>query len=372
MARKIFKKTMQILLVILLITLIGGMLYMRSDRFGINAAGARLERMQKSPNYKNGAFDNLENTPALAEDASYSKMLRKFFFEKKVRNSPSNPLPVIKTDLKNLPIDSNLYVWFGHSSYLLQLDGKKILVDPVLSEYASPVRISAKAFPMEYVYQPEDMPEIDILVITHDHWDHLDYNTLKAIQQRVKHIVTGLGVAAHLEKWGFPTEKITELYWGEEAYVDGFKFTSATARHFSGRTFTRNTTLWSSFILHSITKKIYIGGDSGYGKHFKEIGEQYGPFDYAILENGQYNQMWKYIHMMPEEVITAANELKAKYTMPVHSSKFALAMHEWDDSLIRVAKAAEENNYPIVTPKIGQVVSLDNYVKLPNWWEGID
>ena len=362
---------MQILLILLLLIFVGGFLYMRSDRFGTNATGERLARMQQASNYKNGAFDNIEFTPSLAEGASYSDVLKAFFFAKKVRNTPSTPLPIVKTDLKNLPVDSNLFVWFGHSSYLLQLDGKKILVDPVLSEYASPVRISTKAFPMEYVYQPGDMPDIDILVITHDHWDHLDYNTFMAIKDRVKHIVTGLGVAAHLEKWGFPSEKISELYWGEKAQVQGFEFTSTTARHFAGRTFKRNTTLWSSFVLQAANKKIFIGGDSGYGKHFKQIGEQYGPFDYAILENGQYNEMWKYIHMLPEEVIVASEDLKTSYTIPVHSSKFPLSIHSWDEPLIRVSKAAEENNFPIVTPKIGEVVSLDNYIKYPEWWKGI-
>lgn len=372
MFKKLSKRFMLTLLAVLLISIIGGLLYMRSDRFGAMASGDRLLHMKSKPNYKNGAFENLENTPALAEDATYLQMMKRFFFDKKTRNIPSVALPVIKTDLHNLPIDSNLYVWFGHSSYLLQIDRKKILVDPVFSTYASPVRISAKAFPMEYSYQPEDMPDIDILVITHDHWDHLDYNTFKAIQNKVKHIITGLGVAAHLEQWGFPSNRISELYWGDKAQIQDFTFTSTTSRHFSGRTFQRNKTLWSSFVLETPTKKIFIGGDGGYGKHFKEIGEKYGPFNYAILENGQYNEMWKYIHMMPEEVIVASKDLNATYTIPVHSSKFALAMHPWDESLIRITAAAEKQNFPILTPKIGELVSLDNYKKFPYWWVGID
>ncbi|MCA5005294.1 MBL fold metallo-hydrolase [Sphingobacterium bovistauri] len=363
---------MQILLILLVISIVGGLLYMRSERFGANANGERLSRMQKASNYKDGAFDNLEFTPALAEGTSYTDMLRGFFFSKKIRNTPSVPIPVIETDLKNLPLDSNIYVWFGHSSYYLQLDKKRILVDPVFSEYASPIRISVKAFSMTYNYSAADFPPIDIMIITHDHWDHLDYNTFQSIKSNVKHIVTGLGVGAHLEKWGYPANQITELFWGEEAQVDGLNFTSTTSRHFSGRTFTRNTTLWSSFVLKSNTKKIYIGGDSGYGKHFKEIGEKFGPFDYAILENGQYNQMWKYIHMMPEEVIQASKDLLAKYTIPVHSSKFPLANHAWDEPLIRVTKSAEVQNFPIITPKIGEVVSLDTYKKFPHWWNGID
>lgn len=372
MLRKILLRMLQILLILLVIVAVGGYLYMRSDRFGVNASGERLARMQKAPNYKNGAFENLEFTPDLAEGVTYPMVLKDFFFAKKVRNTPSTPLPVVRTDLKNLPLDSNLYVWFGHSSYYMQLDQKKIVVDPVFSEYASPVRISVKAFPLSYSYSADDFPEIDILVITHDHWDHLDYNTFQSIKDKVKHIVTGLGVGAHLEKWGFPSDKITELYWGEKANVDGFSFTSTPARHFSGRTFSRNTTLWTSFVLQSNTKKIFIGGDSGYGKHFKNIGNQYGPFDYAILENGQYNKMWKYIHMMPEEVIQASLDLQAKHAIPVHSSKFPLAHHAWDEPLIRVSQAAEKQNFPIIIPKMGEVLSLDTYQKHPHWWEGIE
>lgn len=369
---KYFKIFMQIILALLIITIIGGLLYMRSDRFGTAPLADRLLRMQSFPNYKNGAFDNLEFTPALAEGTSYTDMLKSFFFSKKVRNSPASPLPVIKSDLRNINPNENLLVWFGHSSYFLQVEGKRILVDPVFSEYASPIRVSVKAFPMEYTYTGDELPPIDILIITHDHWDHLDYNTFKRIKSKVKHIVTGLGVGAHLEKWGFPDNQITELYWGEKAEVEGLHFTAATSRHFSGRTFKRNTTLWSSFVLESSSKKLYIGGDSGYGKHFKEIGAKYGPFDLAILENGQYNEMWKYIHMMPEEVVQAAQDLRATYTLPVHSSKFPLANHPWDEPLIRVSQAAEKINYPLLTPKMGEIVPLDEYKKYDYWWEGLD
>lgn len=370
--KKILIRFMQIFLAVIVLIIIGGLLYMKHSRFGAESKGERLSNMQQKSNYKDAAFDNLEFTPALAEGVTYSDMLKNFFFNKKVRNIPTKPIPAIQTNLHDLPIDSNLYIWFGHSSYFLQLDNKKILVDPVFSEYATPVRISVKAFPATYNYTVDDIPNIDIMVITHDHWDHLDYNTFMKIKDRVKHIITGLGVGAHLEKWGYPANQITELYWGDSATIDGFDFTSATARHFSGRTFKRNVTLWSSFILTSQDKKIYLGGDSGYGKHFKEIGDQYGPFDYAILENGQYDAMWKYIHMMPEEVITAGNDLQAENIIPVHSSKFPLANHAWDEPLIRVTKAAKENNKSIIIPRIGEVVSLNETKTYPAWWIGID
>ncbi|MDR2285186.1 MAG: MBL fold metallo-hydrolase, partial [Sphingobacterium sp.] len=231
--------------------------------------------------------------------------------------------------------------------------------------------VSVRAFESEYNYQVDDLPESDILFITHDHWDHLDYNTFMKLKDKVKQIVTGLGVGAHLEKWGYPAGQITELYWGEHAEIDGFQIHSTTARHFSGRTFKRNTTLWSSFVLKG-SKRIFIGGDSGYGKHFKEIGNAHGPFDFAILENGQYNAMWKYIHMMPEEVVTATQDLQARYLIPVHSAKFPLANHAWDEPLKRVTEAASAQHIAIITPKIGQIVSLEEYKLYPRWWEGLE
>lgn len=368
--KKILTRSMQILLILVLLLVVGALLYMQHDRFGAKANGDRLARMQSQPNYKDGAFDNLEFTPALAEGTSYSDIFRSFFFAKKDRNAPTDTIPVIKTDLKKLPLDSNLYIWFGHSSYLIQLDGKRILVDPVFSKYATPVRIGVRAFKSTYNYTADDMPDIDILFLTHDHWDHLDYNTFMRLQHKVRHIVTGLGVGAHLEKWGYPAAQITELYWGEHTAVAGMQISSTTARHFSGRTFKRNVTLWSSFVLQG-TKKIFVGGDSGYGKHFKEIGQQHGPFDFAILENGQYNEMWSHIHMMPEEVITATGDLQAQYVIPVHSAKYPLANHAWDEPLIRVSQAAEDNDVPILTPSIGQVVYLDKPERSTSWWKDL-
>ncbi|NQD72084.1 MBL fold metallo-hydrolase [Sphingobacterium shayense] len=360
----------QVLFVLLGLLIIGTIIYLQHDRFGGTPSNDRLERMKNAATYRNGAFQNLEETPMVPEGVSTLEMLQGFFFNKDKRNVPKDTIPVMQTNLKNLPIDSNLYIWFGHSSYFLQMDGNRILVDPVFSKYATPVRISVRAFDYQYEYTAEDMPNIDILVITHDHWDHLDYNTFKKLQHKVKHIVTGLGVGSHLEKWGFPAANITELYWGESADVNELKFTSTPARHFSGRAFTRNTTLWSSFVLKG-TKNIFLGGDSGYGKHFRDIGAEYGPFDFAILENGQYNEMWKYIHMMPEEVVLVAKELQARYTIPVHSGKFPLANHAWDEPLIRVSKAAKENNVPIITPKVGQVVNFGDIPINEEWWKGI-
>ncbi|MGV6945425.1 MBL fold metallo-hydrolase [Sphingobacterium kyonggiense] len=366
--KKILLRMLYILLALIIIGFLGYYFLGKSDQVGSLASGKRLSRMEHTSTFHEGVYANLENTPAIKEGVSFVEMLRSFFFGKDKRNVPDKPLETIRTDLKSLNLNDDLLVWFGHSSYYLQLGGKRILVDPVFSKYASPVPISIKAFDMTNPYTAEDMPEIDILVITHDHWDHLDYKTFLKIKDRTKQIITSLGVGAHLEKWGYPAEKIHELYWGESYESDGFKFTAAPARHFAGRWTKRNTSLWSAFVLQKDDYKMFIGGDSGYGKHFKTIGEEHGPFDLAILENGQYNEYWKYIHMMPEEVVLAGEDLGAKDILPVHSAKFPLANHAWDEPLIRVTKEAKRKNRPIWTPQIGQVVYLKRENQFKEWW----
>src|SRR5258705_1704829 len=260
--------------------------------FGKNPWGERLIKIKKSPTYRDDIFQNESVTVMMAEKGAYFRVLKKFF-NKPENVKPPRSLPSIKTDLKKLSDGKPVIVWFGHSSYLIKIAGKNILVDPVFSGYASPFKIqSAKSFDGTNIYSADDMPPIDILVITHDHYDHCDYKTLLKLGNRAEHILTSLGVGSHLEYWGINSIKITELDWHESYEKDGLKFLSAPARHFSGRTFTRAKTLWASFILKARNFSIYIGADSGYDKHFKEIGEKHGPFDIAILESGQYNEEW--------------------------------------------------------------------------------
>jgi L-ascorbate metabolism protein UlaG (beta-lactamase superfamily) len=330
-----------------------------------------MERMKKSPNYRDGAFQNLNNTPSLKEGVSYYTVFKEFFFGKSKRVEPATVLPSNKTDLKQLDPNEDLIVWFGHSSYLMQLDGRRILVDPVFSGNASPLSFTTKSFKGTDVYTADDMPDIDYLLISHDHYDHLDHRTIVALRPKVKHVITGLGVGAHFEHWGYDTANIMERDWNDHIVLDpGFEVTLVPARHFSGRGFKRNGTLWTSFVLKTPGHKIFIGGDSGYDTHFATIGAQHGPFDLVMLENGQYNEYWKYIHMMPEEVVKAALELKAKKLFPVHWSKFALALHDWDEPILRVVKEARLKNMPLMHPMIGQVVRLDDTAKHDEWWTG--
>ncbi|WP_326984103.1 MBL fold metallo-hydrolase [Chryseobacterium sp. MYb264] len=340
--------------------------------FGAEANGKRLERMRKSKHYKNSQFQNLSHTPSIAEGYSMPKVMFDFMVKKKdPLLKPLHNIPSIHTDLGSFSKDQDVFIWLGHSSYYIQTDGVSFLIDPVLSLYGSPFKFFNKAFSGADIFKPEDIPSIDYLVITHDHYDHLDYPTVKAIKDRVGKVIVPLGVGAHLERWGYKPEQLIEEEWGGEAILkNSLKITFTPARHFSGRKMKRNVTLWTSYVLETPTKKLFLGGDSGYDTHFKMIGETYGPFDYIFIENGQYNEAWKYIHGLPEDVIQACIDLKAKNIIPVHSSKFALALHAWNEPLKKVTTLGKDHNLNILTPMIGENVDLnksDNTFKA--WWE---
>jgi L-ascorbate metabolism protein UlaG (beta-lactamase superfamily) len=359
-------------IVIIVVLVVAIWLYMQQPQFGRPPSGKRLDAIRRSPNYRDGSFQNLSVTPALTEGASYSKVMREFFFNKSKLASPPVPLPSIKTDLKSLDGKQNIIVWFGHSSYFMQLDGKKILVDPVFSGSASPIAFTTRSFKGTDIYTPDDMPEIDYLFISHDHYDHLDYKTILALKPKVKTVIAGLGVGAHFERWGYDHSVIIEKDWNQEIDLGGgFKVNTVPARHFSGRKFKRNNTLWMAYVLTTPNKKILIGGDSGYDTHFVDIGNRFGPFDLVILEDGQYDKSWKYIHMMPEEVVQAAKDLKAKLLFPVHWSKFALGNHNWDDPIRRVVKEAKKENMPVMHPMIGEPFDLDAETRSGSWWVDI-
>lgn len=336
---------------------------------GKSPSGDRLEHIAKSPNFRNGSFQNQSPTDVKAEGVSWFKMI-KDFVNKPKNVAPSKTLSHIKTDLRSIKGDKPTLVWFGHSSYLLVVKGFRILVDPVFSGNASPVGGFAKAFPGADAYRAEDMPEIDILLITHDHYDHLDYKTVKKLKNKVKYVYTSLGVGSHLEHWGYDPAQIIELDWWEHVeHEKDVEITAAPARHFSGRGLTRGKTLWSSFILDIHGFVLYLGGDSGYDTHFKKIGQNYGPFDLAILETGQYNENWPHIHMMPEEAVKAATELDAKLMLPVHWGKFTLALHPWHEPVERVLVEAKKLEVTVATPMIGEPLIVGGKIPDWKWWE---
>jgi L-ascorbate metabolism protein UlaG (beta-lactamase superfamily) len=316
-----------------------------------------------------GVYQNFSLTPQLAEGTSMLSVMKAFFTRPKTI-TPSATLPNVKTDLKALHSSKPTIVWFGHSSYLIHCQGINILVDPVLSGHASPFSWYLKAFKGSDTYKPQDMPDIDVMVLTHNHYDHLDKAAVKALAPKTKAFIMPLGVGKDLSGMGISKDKITELsWWDSKEFIQDVKLTATPSRHFSGRGLKRNASLWASFVLNIKGYSIFLGSDSGYDSHFQEIGNRFGPFDLALLECGQYNTAWPYIHSEPEELIKEGAELQAKVIMPVHWAKFALALHPWDEPINRFVKAAQTAGVRYTTPMIGQPVVIDEAYPKEKWWE---
>jgi L-ascorbate metabolism protein UlaG (beta-lactamase superfamily) len=334
-------------------------------------SGERLKRIEQSPNYVDGAFrypGPLPERPKVKGSGGLLGAARRILFGAGERNKPSAVLPSTKTDLFSLRPEENLVVWMGHSSYYLQVSGKKFLVDPVFSGSAFIV----SAFDGSDVYTPEDIPPIDYLVITHDHWDHLDYETVKALRGKVGKVLTGLGTGEHLEYWDYEARQIIEHDWDETTDLgEGFSVTAIATPHFSGRFLTRNKAIWTAFVLVSPDRKIFLGGDSGYADYFTAVGERFGPFDLAILECGQYNEQWRNSHMFPEDTAQASIDLRAKKLFAVHWGKFALSVHPWDEPIIRLNAICLERGITLVHPLIGGRIHYDEDEAFTRWWEEI-
>jgi len=335
----------------------------------------RLAKIQQSPNYHDGQFWNLTETPMMTPDENRENDTSIFSRLKwdTGRRYPSQEIPSVKTDLKSLPKNQNTLVRLWHSAYFMILDWKTYLVDPTLVS-GSPVWFVNKPFPWTSVYQPEDIPEIDYLIITHDHYDHLDYFTMKEIRDKVWKVITSLWVWAHFERWGFDEDDIIEMdRYDVSDFDDNIKITCLPARHYSWR-LKQNKTLRSSFMLETPSKTIYIWWDSWYDKFFKEIWEKRPNIDLAVIENGQYDMQRKYIHMLPDDVVQTIKDLNAGKVLTVHNSKYAMANHDWDEPLNALDERLDKewiNSW--ITPVIGEIVELDNdNQKFSKWRKNLD
>ena len=354
------KRTMQgLALCIIFVAVLGcvAVWFLHTPAFGRLPRGERLERIKRSPHYRDGEFRNLSPTRMMTSEKGRWEAMWEFIFKKAPEGlRPDAPVKAVKTDLHALGRQEDWLVWFGHSSYLLQMGGRRVLVDPVFCS-ASPVAFVNKPFPGTDIYRPEDMPEIDYLVITHDHWDHLDYRTVTRLKDRVGRVVCPLGVGEHLERWGFDPARLVELDWHEKAMPDsGFAVHCLPARHFSGRGLQANRTLWASFMLEAGGRTVFVGGDSGYGAHFADIGRRFPKIDLAILENGQYNADWRYIHTMPKYLKAEVEALHPRKVLTVHHSKYALARHRWEEPLENARRLAAEDSADVLVPVVGEVV----------------
>ncbi len=341
-----------------------------SAQFGKKANSVQKAGYVKTGYYKNGKFFNEITTKM---DINYWQVIKKMATRAPNRH-PKKNIVVEKIDsfeIVNHNSDITQLTWFGHSAFLLEMDGKIILIDPMFGSSPSPHPwLGPERYSSEFPIEIEKLPYIDAIIFSHDHYDHLDYGSIQKLKNKVGHYYTPLGVGNHLVAWGIPKNTVHEHKWWDEIQFENIKLVCTPARHFSGRGFLdRFTTLWCSWVIKGKSENIYFSGDSGYAPHFKEIGEKYGSFDISLMECGQYNEEWKALHMMPEETVQAAIDLKSKLMVPIHWGAFTLAFHDWTDPAERVTKAAIELNMPISTPKIGEVLVVgDPIYPKERWW----
>jgi L-ascorbate metabolism protein UlaG (beta-lactamase superfamily) len=360
-------------------------LYFRlSPRIGGNPAGERLKRIQELPNYRDGHLHNLEHTDMNMPLNTMLKVMWTMLRGAKGRE-PERPIPVVPFDREaweRIPGTEVGIAWFGHSCVLLKVDGITFLTDPVFGERASTFTFAGpKRFAYTEHMRVSMLPPVDVVLLSHDHYDHLCYETVHSLvvlrmsgaaQDRPKkklRFITAVGVGAHLEKWGVDASRITELEWWQQVEVGSVKVTLTPTRHFTGRSMTnRFSTLWGGFVLQGADKRLYFGADSGYSPTFKEVGERFGPFDLALLECGAYSEYWPQIHMFPEETAQAAKDLKARVLMPIHWGKFALGLHPWKESIERITQVAEGERPPLLTPRIGRIMTAIDPASSERWW----
>lgn len=333
---------------------------------GKDPDGDELTRLDTLPNYKNGAFENLAER---ADSTVKSKWL--FLRSKPETIRPTHALPWVKTDLKALHAKAPTIVWFGHSSLLIKTGQGNILIDPIFSDHAGPVPGVMTAFAGTKHYHAEDMPPIDLLIISHDHYDHLDYRTLKKLKSKIKMAVVPMGIAADLIYWGFDPKKIIQLNWNESTTLPGgLKVTATPAQHKSNRSYkAENKTLWASYVIQTGDYRLFYSGDSGYGPLFKQIGQKYGPFDLALLECGQYSPNWPWTHLWLGQAAQAAVDLRARMLQPVHWAKFEEANHPWNEPIEKLVPAAEKLNMPLNLPRIGEPYTVGEPPKTKVWWD---
>ena len=352
------------------VTVAGGVVGMEACvATGMSATGARLDRMKASPNWHDGKFIN--SPPAV--EFSVSESFRAWL-DRPENTSPDGPLPVVDRtagDFADAPTSGLRVTWLGHSTLLIEMDGHRILIDPVWSERASPF---TWAGPKRFHRMPlplEELPPIDAAVISHDHYDHLDHRTVKALGDRVPLYVTPLGVGAHLESWGVPPDRIVECDWWDEVEVGGLTLTATPARHFSGRSLVmagNARTLWSGWVIAGPDNRVFYSGDSGMFPGFATIGERLGPFQAVFMEIGAYSHLWADYHMGPEQAVDARLALGSGLLIPVHWGTFDLAMHSWTEPVERLLVAAEKAGVPVAVPRPGESLEPAAPTQLTRWW----
>ena len=341
----------------------------KNPQFGGKLVKEDIRRFEKSRQWKRGSFQNQSKMTMSLSLKSVPALLKESLEGRKSRN-PKEEIKIKSFDPEQFKLDGiPKFIWYGHSTLLLQINHKNILIDPMFGEDASPVGpLRTKRFSKHSLNMIDHLPTIDAILLTHDHYDHLDFKSIRILRQKVDTFMVPLGVGRHLEHWGIDKSMITEFDWWQEMALFDLNLIYTPSRHFSGRgAFDRAKSLWGGWVIKSAEHSIYWSGDSGYDKHFKLIGEKFGPFDWGFMECGQYNERWDQIHMYPEDCVQAALDAKVKYAVPVHWGAFSLALHHWKDPITRFALTAAQKGQPILTPAPGAIIHM-NMQNTGSWW----
>jgi len=343
-------------------------------QFGAAPSGKRLERILQSPHYNGTEFVNQHGGGLNFTASSFMTMFKEYFFGKD--RTPKIEIPVNKPTGDDFAesIDSSLvFTWMGHSTVLLEMDGMRILTDPVWSERSSPSSIYGPKRFHEIPIALDDLPHLDAVIISHDHYDHLDMKTVVKLSQTGTIFITTLGVGAHLEEWGIDSSQIIELDWWEGYPLsDQFKLVCTPAQHFSGRggLSGRNKTFWSTWVITGPEHRVFFCGDTGEIPEFEEIGEKFGPFDLTLMKIGAYGDLWPDIHLRPEQAVRLHHKLRGEVFLPIHWGTFDLAMHDWKEPIIDLLKIAQNEDLTLVTPIPGQRINIDSLPPIHQWWLG--
>ena len=368
---------------IFLVTLSSFLFFASCAKFAENPSGQNLEKKKKTPNYDieiNRFKNRIENMwEQMSERDSFwdnpRKRISNNYFFNSAETVPENKLPEVKPpNIKEFikSTESIKFIWFGHSTLLVNIKNTIILIDPVFSKAASPVSFLVKRF-QPPVLELKDLPRIDYVLISHDHYDHLDMETVIFFKGKDVKFITPLGVTSHLKSWDIDRSKLFEADWWGTLEFEGITFICTPAQHFSGRlaTFSGFKTLWASWIVKTESNSFYFSGDSGYDIHYKEIGDKYGPFELVFMDSGQYNERWREVHNMPDEAAQAVLDLKGKAMVPIHWGMFNLAIHDWYEPVEESEKYAEKFGIKLMTPKLGQLVSMERQNVFEKWWEDL-
>lgn len=329
-------------------------------------------RYSQSENWKDGKFQNLEKTNLSINFWKIPGLLQKQL-SNKTNREPPRPLNIHPFDNTAFLSDETdfRFAWYGHSAILMRMNYKTILIDPMMGPNASPIApYKTKRFSENTLNLIDAFPVIDLMLISHDHYDHLDYDSLIRLKEKTQNYFVALGVKRHLVKWGIDSTKITEFDWWDESGFSDIKLTFTPTRHFSGRGLTdRKKSLWGGWVFQTEEENIWFSGDGGYGSHFKEVGERFGPFDFAFMECGQYSEYWRPVHMFPEESVQAALDAKVHVAMPVHWAGFSLSQHSWKEPMEEFEKHARTQNLRMISPQLGQIVRPDKEPTRIEWWK---